>query len=255
MMKIDFHIHVKLSKKVSFSPEYFQAMISEARQEGLQAITMTEHFNTLRFNDIYDELDRSYPYRNHYYDVDGFKVFPGMEVDVAEGGHILVIGTRESIRSIHAKLTGHMTDDSFIPFDRLMTMCSEHEMLIIGAHPFRSSNSLQRLSQQQLSQLDAVDLNAKDLRTYGVEAMHSQMREYAAQAALPLVGGSDTHHPLQVGSIVNTLGRTCDTIADLKRCIKEGDYSVAISPCLPIKVRAADDIKQLLQADLLRQSV
>lgn len=253
-MKIDFHIHVKLSKKVSFSPDYFRDMIAEARQEGLDAITMTEHFNTLRFHDIYEDLDRRYPYRGHYYDVDGFKVFPGMEVDVAEGGHILVIGTRESILAVRAGLEDHTTPETFVPFDRLISICAAHELLIIGAHPFRESNSLQRLTPEQLARLDAVDLNAKDLRTYGVEAMQAQMTAWAAEQQLPLVGGSDTHHPLQAGSIINTLERACETVPELKQCIQEGAYSITISPCLPVKVRAADEVKQLLQAELLRHS-
>lgn len=254
-MNIDFHIHVKLSKKVSFFPGYFRDMINEAREEGLSAITMTEHFNTLRFHEIYDELDRHYPYQGHYYEVDGFKVFPGMEVDVAEGGHILVTGTREAIRYVRSQLEGHTAPEAFVPFDRLMDLCSEYEMLIIGAHPFRTSNSLQKLTPQQLQRLDAVDLNAKDLRTYGVDYMQEQMRVYAARHGLPLVGGSDTHHPLQAGSIINTLERECGTVAELKACLRDGAYSVHVSPCLPVKVRAADEVKQLLQADLLRQSV
>ena len=63
-------------------------MIDGAKKEGLNAITLTEHFNTLHFFDIYSYLDKTYPYVEDYYDINGFRLFPGMEVDVKEGGHI-----------------------------------------------------------------------------------------------------------------------------------------------------------------------
>ena len=99
-MKIDFHTHGKLSKKVTFSLEYFKEMLDAAKKNGLDAIALTEHFNTHQFMDVYDTLDKEFPYANDYYDVNGVKVFPGMEVDIQEKGHILFIGGRENIRGL-----------------------------------------------------------------------------------------------------------------------------------------------------------
>ncbi|MDQ8737518.1 hypothetical protein [Paenibacillus sp. LHD-38] len=57
MMNIDLHTHGKLSKKTHFSLEYFLSMVREAKENGLQAVALTEHFNTLNFTDMMDQLD------------------------------------------------------------------------------------------------------------------------------------------------------------------------------------------------------
>ena len=56
-MKMDFHTHIKISKKSNFDPAYFREMTREAKEAGLDAIALTEHFNTLNFLDVYDFLD------------------------------------------------------------------------------------------------------------------------------------------------------------------------------------------------------
>ncbi|WHX49736.1 hypothetical protein QNH46_03365 [Paenibacillus woosongensis] len=77
-MRIDLHTHVKLAKKTVFSHAYFKEMMAEAGKNGLDAVAMTEHFNTWRYEDIYEVLDRHYPYEQGYYLAEGMKVFPGI---------------------------------------------------------------------------------------------------------------------------------------------------------------------------------
>ena len=96
-------------------------MIDEAKAQGLDAITLTEHFNTHRFEDVYGTLDTLYPCNNHYYDVDGFRIFTGMEVDVAEGGHILVSGPKDKLLEVRAALDGSYDAG---PFHRTRRSCS-----------------------------------------------------------------------------------------------------------------------------------
>ena len=45
-MYIDFHTHGKLAKKLPFSKEYTDWLLREAKEAGLDAICLTEHFNT-----------------------------------------------------------------------------------------------------------------------------------------------------------------------------------------------------------------
>ena len=52
-MKIDFHTHGKLAKKLPFSKEYTDWLFGEAQKTGLDALCLTEHFNTLGFQEIY----------------------------------------------------------------------------------------------------------------------------------------------------------------------------------------------------------
>ena len=44
-MKIDFHTHGKLAKKLPFSKEYTDWLFREAQKSGLDALCLTEHFN------------------------------------------------------------------------------------------------------------------------------------------------------------------------------------------------------------------
>ena len=60
-MKIDFHTHANLTKNVDFHVEEFLDKINEARESGLDAIALTEHFNTNNFKDIYDKLNNNFP--------------------------------------------------------------------------------------------------------------------------------------------------------------------------------------------------
>ena len=57
-MRIDFHTHGKLAKKLPFSKEYTDWLFREAKRAGLDALCLTEHFNTLGFQDIYQYLSQ-----------------------------------------------------------------------------------------------------------------------------------------------------------------------------------------------------
>ena len=57
-MKIDFHSHGKLAKKLPFSEVYTDWMFQEAKKAGLDAICLTEHFNTLQFDEMYQYVIR-----------------------------------------------------------------------------------------------------------------------------------------------------------------------------------------------------
>lgn len=249
-MKIDFHSHVKISKKSEFMPEYFQEMMKEAKLAGLTALCMTEHFNTRRFFDIYNYLDSNYLYENGYYNIDGFKLFPGIEVDVKEVGHILLVGDREDIRSIRTLLEPHTKEEKFVPFDQLMDLADSYNVLRIGAHAFRESTPLYHLQEAQLLRLDALDLNGKDLYSQGVEAYEEKLVAFAQKLGLPYVGGSDTHQFLQYGCILNELEQECENVKDLKVCIVSRNYHVTISKDLPLKVKGATITKKWMKKAL-----
>ena len=52
-MKLDFHTHGKLAKRLPFSTQYTDWLFGEAKEAGLDALCLTEHFNTLQFDEIY----------------------------------------------------------------------------------------------------------------------------------------------------------------------------------------------------------
>jgi hypothetical protein len=246
-MKIDMHFHVKLSKKTNFEREHFDSMIGEARANGLDAITLTEHFNTHRFEDVYDTLDTLYPCNNHYYDVDGFRIFTGMEVDVAEGGHILVSGPKDKLLEIRAALDDHAAPGRFIGLARLFELCEPRGMLVIGGHPFRESNHLYHIDHELLRRFDAFDLNGKDLHEIGIQENIAKVLQLGTELGVPVVAGSDAHQMFQVGCVHNAFTGRIETIAELKEAIRSGAYKREISPSLHLQVRAANMVKKLLK--------
>ena len=52
-MDVDVHTHGKLAKYLPFSVEYTRWLLGEAKSAGLDAICLTEHFNTLQFDELY----------------------------------------------------------------------------------------------------------------------------------------------------------------------------------------------------------
>ncbi|WP_226668861.1 PHP domain-containing protein [Metabacillus litoralis] len=246
-MIIDFHTHVKISKKSMFMPEYFQEMMKEAKASGLTALAMTEHFNTSRFNDIYDFLDKHYEYKQDYYDIEGLKLFPGIEVDIKENGHILLIGNRHDIVEIRAKLENHTNEEQFIYYDQLLDLAEQYNVLKVGAHPFRESTPLYHLNKKQIRRLDALDLNGKDLYAQGISAYREKLSNFAEELDLPVVGGSDTHQFFQYGSVYNDFEEECCSVDEIKRCIYSGKYVVKTSDSLELKVKAAIHVKRLLK--------
>ena len=104
VLNFDFHTHAKLSKKADFSLSYIEEMAKKALQCGLDGLALTEHFNTKNFHEVYDTLDAHFPYEDGYYNIFGLKVFPGMEVDILEVGHILCIGDLQDVRAMREQL-------------------------------------------------------------------------------------------------------------------------------------------------------
>lgn len=249
-MKIDFHTHVKISKTSQFMIPYFEDMVDEAIEAGLTAICMTEHFNTLRFFDIYDYLDEHYAYENHYYNVRGLKVFTGMEVDVKEIGHILIIAHRDDIVEMREALIPFEIKPNFIPFKELMDLADNYNTLRIGGHPLRVGTPLTQHNPEQLKRLDALDLNGRDLYAQGQDPYIDRLKEFAKGLRLPIVGGSDTHQYLQYGIIVNETSEECETVDDLKEMIQKRNYKIHISEDLDIKVKAARLVKKLIKGTL-----
>ncbi|MFJ9463075.1 histidinol-phosphatase [Viridibacillus arvi] len=244
-MNFDFHTHGKLSKKVEFSLEYFVNMVKVAKENGLDGFALTEHFNTRNFMDVYDTLDQTFVYENEYYLIDGIKVFPAMEVDIREVGHILLIGNRTDIRELRIVLEPFTEKNSFIEFEQLLEKAEAYNLLKIGAHPFRDSTPLNELDPQLLCRLDAFDLNGKDLYQQGIDENSEKVYGFAENLKKPVVGGSDTHHFMQYGCIVSELGQECSTIDELKKVIFEGRYSIEVSSELYDKVKTAKEMKEI----------
>ncbi|MGL4522842.1 MAG: PHP-associated domain-containing protein [Bacilli bacterium] len=250
-MIIDFHTHAKLSKDSEFSIVRFQENITMAKHEGLDAVFITEHFNTLHFEEVYSTLNQHYAYEHHYYNVDGLRAFSGMEVDVKNGGHILVSGHVNDILSIRERLQPHVEESNFVELATLLSWAEEFDCFVVGAHPFRESNSLHQHDEATLRRLHAFDLNGKDLFTYGIDEMKEKVHRFAAALGKPVVTGSDTHYAVQFGCVRTKLASSCNTVQEVRELVQRGAFEIQISPALPTKVFAAKTTKKVIKESML----
>ena len=70
----------------------------------------------------------------------GFRIFPGMETDIAEGGHTLIIGPMECILEMNRRLEPHKEKGSFLPFEKLSELVSEYPVIFGAGHPYREED-------------------------------------------------------------------------------------------------------------------
>ena len=135
-MKLDMHTHGKLAKKLPFSPEYTDWLFREANEAGLDALCLTEHFNTLGFAEVYQYISENYEEeRDTFLTREGLRIFPGMEVDIAEGGHTLVIGNMHVILEMNRRLSPYKEKGKFLPFAKWAEIVKEYPVLFGAAHP------------------------------------------------------------------------------------------------------------------------
>ena len=151
-MYIDFHTHGKLAKKLPFSTKYTDWLLKEAKLSGLDALCLTEHFNTLQFDELYGYLisvcERE---EDTLITQDGLRIFAGMETDVAEGGHILSIGKPEEILALNVRLETYKEKGKFLPFEKLMDLFDEYSVIVGAAHPYREGGHIPDIPVESLN--------------------------------------------------------------------------------------------------------
>jgi len=111
------------------------------------AITITDHFDNSDFEGIYSALDAKYPYNGHYYQIEGVRFYPGMEVEVKEGPHLLVSGTREEVLDFYNRLRPHLIPESYVTVPEFFEKQDGLGLMNIFAHPFRPKREFARIAQ------------------------------------------------------------------------------------------------------------
>ena len=245
-MNLDFHTHGKLAKYLPFSPEYTDWLLGEAKKAGLDAICLTEHFNTKQFDELYGYIAAAGDRCGDAWIFDGLKVFPGMETDIAEGGHVLSIGPMDAIRELNRRLEPYKQKENFLPFARLSELFAEYPVLVGAGHPFRKGGHIPGLPEELLERFDFLDLNGKDIAE---DRERSQERTEAVGERLgrPVVAGSDTHQAVQYGCIHTAFEDEFNTFAELSARMKARRYSVEVHPEAAFRVCTAGLLKRSLK--------
>ena len=235
-MYIDFHTHGKLAKKLPFSTVYTDWLFGEARRAklpfstvytdwlfgearraGLDALCLTEHFNTLQFDELYGYLLSSCERQGDTLVTgDGLRIFAGMETDIAEGGHVLSIGKPEDILELNRRLEPYKEKGRFLPFAKLRDL------------------------------FDFLDLNGKDI-AQDEEDTRRKTEALAGELGIPMVGGSDTHQAVQYGCIRTGFEKEVRTVYDLYEEMKAGRYEISVSDYAAFQVRTAGLLKKALK--------
>lgn len=245
-MYLDFHTHGKLAKKLPFSADYTHWLFSEARAAGLDAICLTEHFNTWGFGQLYGYIQEHSEREGDTLLFDGLRIFPGMETDIAEGGHILCIGPIEAVLELNKRLEPNKEKGRFMPFQELMDLYEQYPVLVGGGHPFREGGHIPELGKEQLERLHFFDLNGKDVAE-NREKAEELTRKLGKETGKPVVGGSDTHQAVQYGCIRTRFRKTCDRTEELYREMLAGHYEILVSEQAYLQVKAAGVLKRALK--------
>ena len=245
-MLIDFHIHSAVSKQIGFDLSFFRQTIKRAKKAGLDALALTDHFASKNLSRIHMALDHEFDYVGPYYFAEGLKLFPGLEMEVREGCHLIAISNRSSMLLYRERLDEHMRQAEACSAHEFLAAQQGLELLTIFAHPFRSGREIWRVDADLYPQFDALDLNARDLYFLGPE-IKMWTEDFAQQCGIAVVAGSDTHHYYQLGSVYSEIEIPFASIAQLKALLKKGTYSLHIHKALSDKVAAARKAKALLK--------
>ena len=85
-MYLDFHTHGKLAKYLPFSIPYTQWLLGEAHSAGLDAICLTEHFNTRQFDEVYGYIAAPATAAATPLSLAGSRYFPGWKPILPKAG-------------------------------------------------------------------------------------------------------------------------------------------------------------------------
>ena len=177
---------------------------------------------------------------------DGLRIFPGMETDIAEGGHILSIGPMEAILELNRRLGPCKAKGNFLPFARLMDLFDQYPVLVGRAHPFRAGGHIPELPADQLLRLDFLDMNGKDLAE-DPDRTRRLTAGLGRTLGLPVVSGSDTHQAVQYGCVRTCFPREFCTVQALRQAMNAGQYDICLAPQAARQVAAAALLKRSLK--------
>jgi len=245
-MKIDFHTHSKLGKKLPFSPQYTEWHLRQAKLAGLDAICITEHYNGIEMESTFDYIQANMErVGDAFVTGDGLTIFMGLEIDALEGGHFLSVGSVCDIKDIYEKLQPFLQKKEHPTFSQLVDIVKPFPVLFGVSHPFRDSNNIRHLQANELRKLDFLELNGKDSALD--MGNQNKVENLAAEVGLPILAGSDTHQSHQFGCICNQFNKTLTTIEELRHAINSNTYTIVHGENTTVQVQTAKLIKSALK--------
>jgi predicted metal-dependent phosphoesterase TrpH len=245
LKRIDTHTHPNMSKHFPFNPQVIPRMVARGRRIGLDAIALTEHFHAREYWKIHEYLDATYAQDRGVFQADGLALVPGAEVNIREGAHVIVLGDTAELRRLDEAFPERLSRGYEPTLREFLDVTDDFDLARIGAHMFRRQKELGKFSAADLRRLHALEINGKD---FGLETM---LLVQARALGLPIVGGSDAHHWLQLG-VRHSLVHTDEiTVHALVKAIREGLTGYGTTPYTPLRVVSAKSLKKITK--VLRQ--
>ena len=170
MFSIDLHAHTRFFHGFRtvgdlYDPLGVRALRAMAGVRDLDGVALTNH-------DYYTEFDLP-----KTTDGDRVATIPGIEVTTCDG-HVVVVGPNPP----------RETEPGVLTPAELVDIAHDRGCAAIIAHPYRDS-----AVRESEADFDAIEINGKHPRTW------ERVRALAEARDLPLVGGSDTHYPVEIG--------------------------------------------------------
>ncbi|WP_342527198.1 hypothetical protein MKY84_01150 [Chryseomicrobium sp. FSL W7-1435] len=101
---------------------------------------------------------------------------------------------------------------------------------MISGHPLAHQKAYFELDPSHLEKIDAIELNAKDLSALSTGESVQEVYYLGMRLAKPVVGGTSAFHKNHYGTVYTELHGTCSTVQDLKRIIKNEQFTVKPAP-------------------------
>lgn len=195
-MKLDLHLHTSRHSPDSDMDPF--AMLSQAREIGLDGVVITEH-DWLWTEAELDELRARAP---------GLLVLSGIEVSTRQG-HFLVYG----VKNPFAVPKGiHVSD-----------LCREvHGQggAVVAAHPFRWGQPFEEILQRDQPELDGLEMMSKNMDAECRQQAQMAMEKYGPRLNLAALGNSDAHSTDMLGVCYTVFASALRDTRDLVEAIR-----------------------------------
>lgn len=247
-MKIDFHVHSKITSSFQFDPRYMDEYTDECKMLGIDAFAISEHCHANNFEEAYKYIDSKYVKENDYYLVNGIKVFTGIEITTLEKFDVVVVSNLDNIFELKRKVDNILIGEnySYIPIEKLVNLINAEVSIVILAHPYRRFEIFPDINANVFNKFDAVEINATDLFKFGIEEMKKRIEKLSKELNKSITEGSDAHYPLQIGSVYSDILGNYTEIIKIKEQIAKGNIKFGIANEFRTKVKGARAVKKIL---------
>ncbi len=197
MFKLDLHVHSAISYDAVGSPD---ELLEAAKKAGLDGFAITEHHDYDK-SELFLELAPRY----------GLAVFAGAEVGT-RAGHLLLFS--EDIGRWN-RYKGYLNDPQ-----EVIDTVNAAGGAVVAAHPYRMAFGFGGAAIKALRGLTAIEgCNGANTAEENRRAM-----ELAEAMVLPCTGGSDAHHPRELGRCYTIFDQPVQTMPRLITALKAGNY-------------------------------